>query len=156
MEIQPSDRLKEFLELKELSFSKFALKIDAPKLIYQANKYIGEGKKSTLKGNYGKNFFKVDLNYNWYLTGEGSMLLSEYNLNAKQSVPIVADTTVLYGLEESDEGLQVVTKPIKGGLIDVKDDQKIDKMQNEISELKGEVKVLKELCFEIISDKINK
>ncbi len=77
MEVTPAQRLKDFLDYKKISFNDFAKAILAKTLIGNSSKYIGEGQKSVIGFKYANNFSNIGLNYNWYLTGEGSMIIEE-------------------------------------------------------------------------------
>lgn len=83
MEITPAQRLKQFLEYSNMPFDAFVKAINATKLIGAADKYSGDGEKSTIrKKEYKDKFSVVNLNYNWYLTGEGDMLVNTVQENA--------------------------------------------------------------------------
>lgn len=75
----PSKRLEVFLNLQGIDFNDFC-RLAGIKT-GNADKYVGESdskkRKSTFKQDKRANFEKAGLNYNWYLTGQGEMLLSD-------------------------------------------------------------------------------
>jgi hypothetical protein len=50
----PAERLEIFLNLKKISFDDFARLINEDKLVSNANKYVGNGKKNVFKKQLDK------------------------------------------------------------------------------------------------------
>ncbi|NLT52052.1 MAG: S24 family peptidase [Ignavibacteria bacterium] len=76
----PAERLEIFLNLKKISFDDFARLINEDKLVSNANKYVGNGKKNVFKKQLDK-LHLAGLNKNWYLTGVGDMEIQEFENN---------------------------------------------------------------------------
>ncbi|MBX3045087.1 MAG: hypothetical protein KIT33_15965 [Candidatus Kapabacteria bacterium] len=89
--MQPSERLEIFLSKMGWSYDHFAKKIGIA--LSGSDKYLGPGKKSTYSSKILPLLSKANLNYNWYLTGEGEMLRE----NNKEQVQSNADFTEVSG-----------------------------------------------------------
>lgn len=105
--MQPSERLEEFLKYKKWSYDHFAKEIGIS--LSGSDKYVGKGDKSTYSSKILQKLSKVGLNLNWYLTGEGEMLLSE---STEKIIPSLHAGTI--------EGPNNLNRNIVNDILDIK------------------------------------